>query len=135
MNVRIQRGRRKGTLGRPRPADVEVLWLIDEPPESDAFDETLRGSISFMDSLLARDADRTTHIKRLRRWACRYSTRDKLLAALLAARSSRELSRPKLFSVFLTVKPAKELDAGDRHARFVRCDALAPSALCNGMPP
>jgi len=92
-----QPGRPKGALGTPLRADLEVLWLIyGLQQNSDVRSETLRDLRDFANApgidfpaarALLVDADRTTHAKRLRRWAVRYPTQHDLLTALKPERA------------------------------------------------
>jgi hypothetical protein len=74
-----------------------VLWLIyGLQQNSDVRSETLRDLRDFANApgidfpaarALLVDADRTTHAKRLRRWAVRYPTQHDLLTALKPERA------------------------------------------------
>jgi hypothetical protein len=105
--------RPKGALGKPRPADLEALWLIHDSMEcGETFDETLAGLAKLnFGGILALNADRTTHRKRLRRWANRYPKRSDVLA-LLQERASFNPFTDEPLGHTLRVKPIPAADLG-----------------------
>jgi len=112
------RGRPIGALGAPQRLDLEALWLIYDLQNCGMqFKEALNELKDFAhpstESILT-DADRTTHSKRLRRWAARYPRKNDLLKML----------RPELFITFTESFPLPE--------GWLRVPAPPEAELCNG---
>jgi hypothetical protein len=115
-------GRPKGALGTAWRLDLEALCLIcDLQIDGMGFKEALKTlrdfaampgvSIPSAGSILI-DADRTTHAKRLQRWAARYQRKNDLLERVCSSLLSSLGSKPEGCCLLVPALPAAELCDG-----------------------